>query len=182
MKVHLAIGLAATGLALPSTALAQDDQSRRSGVARAVVAEPLQVTATQPLSFGILSVANGQSGEVVVDSAGLEPRLSSSINPVCADVGACRIRPAEFAVSGENNRVFGVDLPQPVALSGSSTGASLQVRDFTVGRAMDAENAAVGRFDEAGTANFSVGATLDIPADTRPDAYRGEFTVSVFYY
>ena len=175
--------LVAAALSVP--AHAQDQQpatSSQSGRATASVVHPLRASATEGLSFGAFVIAPGQSGQITVSDAEGETVYSGSLRPVCQGRNACVPHPAAFAVTGQSDRTYGINLPLQLTITGEFTGSQMRIEALSATSQNDRSQPMSGRLGRNGQDRFSVGGNLRIPENTRPDRYGGEFTVTVFYY
>lgn len=179
MKFARPLLLTIGAAALPSAAAA--DTSTAAGQASATVVEPLRTVPLDDLSFGTLTVGVATGGEVQVSAAGSSASYSGTAAPSCGLAMQCSPHAARFAVSGEANRSYRVQLPVLVQARGARTGQLLDVSRLVV----RSQNRAVahprGLLDSEGGDEFTIGGRLTVPAATRPDTFRAEIAVSVSY-
>ena len=175
-----ALALAALGTA--STAAGQDAGSSARGIASATVREPLRVDALELLDFGWVTVPENASGSVTVS-----PHPGGSLTFEGAAIGGCEQagcipHPAAFAVRGEPDRQYRIDVPGGLTASGMRAGSvPLAIDRLAVRSASLPEAGSHGRLDERGQDRFSVGGTLHIPAGARGDRYVARLPVMVNY-
>ncbi len=179
-KAALPVCLAIVSIALPAGVAANPDSGTTNGRAGASIVQPLRAVPLEVLSFGALSVGVSGDGEVSV-SATSSATYSGSAAPACGAASDCAPHAARFAVSGQGNRAYRVQLPSRVSARGARTGQLLDVSRLSV--RSDNRQAADGRglLDTDGHDEFSVGGVLSVPAATRPDTFRAELAVSVSY-
>ena len=180
MKLATFPGLIACVLAvIPISVQAEPGDGK--GQATATVIEPLSARPLQDLSFGTLTVGQGAGGEVRVASTASQVEYSGTASPACGASGACAPHPARFAVSGEAERAYRVQLPASVQARGSETGQELEVSALEMQSRNQPAEGWRGTLDSAGEDEFAIGGVLNVPAATRPDTFRAELAVSVFY-
>ena len=152
-----------------------------AGQGTAAIIEPLSARPLQDLSFGTLSVGKNAGGEVRVASTASQVDYSGTVSPACGSAGACSPHPARFAVAGQPDRSYRVQLPSIVHARGSITGQELEVSALEMrSRNQPAENWR-GTLDTSGKDEFAIGGVLTVPAATSPDTFRAELAISVFY-
>lgn len=178
-KPALSCTLAVLLVALPANAAAEPSEA--AGRASATVVAPLQATSLDDLSFGALTVGPSSGGEVSVAANGSAAAYSGAVAPACGSAGECRPHVARFAVSGEADRTYRVQLPTQVVASGARTGQILDVSRLSVRSLNRPAMAGRGLLDNSGKDEFWIGGVLAVPPATRPDSFRAELVVSVFY-
>jgi hypothetical protein len=154
------------------------------GVAAATVVSPLRVIAVAPMDFGQITHVDGVTGTVTVSPGASGAQFAGGASAACAGSACTDAHAARFAVSGEPQRNYTIQLPATIvatgtALSGAGVGVpALTVNGLTV---RSANSASAPRLDAAGTDKFEVGGTIALPADLPPAHYRASFTVIVSY-
>lgn len=153
-----------------------------AGTASATVVRPLQVIALADMDFGTITHAWGQAGSVTVAADGAGASFDGGVSAVCAGAG-CDAHPARFAVSGEPDRSYAIQIPGTIVAKGEATdpGASappLVVESLTL-RRQGGDSAP--RLDARGTDAFAIGGTLALPGNCPPAHYRASFAVIVSY-
>lgn len=166
---------------VPMQALAQQGASA-SGHARAEVLQPLEVVPRADLSFGSISVANGQAGTVRVPADGRALLYSSAVSPTCSGQSKCAAHRASFEVAGDANRSYRIAIPATVTARGLATGAQLIVGGLETWSLNTPGAVTGGRLDENGHDLFFVGGTLQIPVQTRSDLFRAEIPITIAYH
>ena len=164
------IGLLAAVL---STGAVAQDNGTAEGFARAVVVEPLTITALDELRFGVL-VQPLAAGTISVDPDN-QITTSGGVTVEATLSTATRSRgAATFILVGEANRRFIIQGKNKITLSnGSATMSVSQVRANT--------SFGQGRFDSSGQFLLRVGGRLDVAAAQAPGLYTGTFTIRVVY-
>lgn len=165
--------------ALPGMVRAQD--ATASGSASASVIRPLAATALEDLSFGAITLGSSSAGGTVsVPPDGGAAAYGGSVRQLCSGGGPCQPHPARFAVSGEAERTYRVDLPARIEAVGERSGTSLPVTGLRL-HSTNRGSVTGGQLDSAGEDGFAVGGTLQVPAGTPADVYRAQFPVTVSY-
>ncbi len=140
-----------------------------TGAASATVVAPLVVEPRAPLDFGIVATG-ARGGRVTVGSDGAV-RREGDARPAC-EPDCPPPQPARFRVRGEPGRRYTVSLPARLTIAGPG-GATLEVTRFEAAGAM--------RLDSSGEDGFTVGGTLEIPADAPPARHTVTVPVTVDY-
>jgi len=166
----------------PAQAQEQRETNTLSGRASASVVQPLRVAAVEDLSFGTVMLQRGQGGEIIISETGSETTYTGALHPICRSGSSCAAHRARFAVSGQNNRDYGIGLPLRLPVTGHTTGTHLSIDRLSAASAASPSLGVAGRTDDAGHDSFSVGGSLQVPAGSKADQYRGDLTVTVFYY
>ncbi|MWV26590.1 DUF4402 domain-containing protein [Aurantiacibacter rhizosphaerae] len=178
--------LAATSAAIACLALivpaaAQANLAEAQGRASATIIKPLSARPLQDLSFGTLTVGKSAGGEVRVSSSASQADYSGTVTPACGSLGGCQPHPALFAVTGEADRSYRVQLPGTIQARGSDSGQELAVSELEMRSQNQASQGWRGTLDAQGRDEFAIGGVLHVPAATRPDTFRAELAISVFY-
>lgn len=157
-----ALAAAATIAATP--AVAQVVPSNGPAQARATIVKPLTLSRVEHLDFG--SIVVWGDGTVSMDQAGSLSCTAATL--VCAATGT----PAEFQVTGSNNRVVQVNAADTTITNGTDT------LNFTIDApaTVTLPNSGVGN----GT-NFTVGGSIDVFETTSAGLYTGDMDVTVQY-
>ncbi|HXO20042.1 MAG TPA: DUF4402 domain-containing protein [Thermoanaerobaculia bacterium] len=135
---------------------------------RAAAVIAIDLTTNSNLGFGQI-VATATAGTVTVSPLG--GRTASGGVLLGNGFGASV---ASFAVSGQPNAGYSVTLPSSCVLSG---GGSSMTADTFLSNPASAQNL-VG---PAGTASFTLGATLHVGGGQRSASYSGTYAVNVAY-
>ena len=157
-----ALAAAATIVATP--AVAQVAPSNGPAQARATIVKPLTLTRVAHLDFG--SIVVWGDGTVAMDQAGAISCTAATL--VCAATGT----PAEFTVTGTNNRVVQINASNSTITNGTDT------LNFTVNAppTVTLPNSGVGN-----GINFKVGGSIGVFEATSPGLYSGNMNVTVQY-
>jgi len=158
-----------------------------AGVASATVVSPLRVTAVAPMDFGDITHADGSSGTVTVSPGASGAQFSGGASAACTGSVCANAHAARFAVSGEPQRNYTIQLPATIVATGTGqsgagqSGAGLPALTVTGLTVRSASSATAPRLDAGGVDRFEVGGTITLPADLPPARYRASFTVIVSY-
>jgi hypothetical protein len=157
-----ALAAAATIVATP--AVAQVAPGNGPAQARATIVKPLTLTRVAHLDFG--SIVVWGDGTVSMNQAGTLTCTAATL--VCAASGT----PAEFTVTGSNNRVVQINASNSTITNGTDT------LNFTVSApaTVTLPNSGVGN-----GINFKVGGSIGVFEATSPGLYAGDMTVTVQY-
>jgi hypothetical protein len=167
MKRIILAGVALFALAAVSPALADNNSNTvngasATGTAAVTIYTPVTVTQTQGLDFG--TIASGANGTVAIDAGSGARNVAGGVGAVAANVG----KQGTFAVSGQSNAAINVVVGG--AITGFSGGITGATKTSPLPTALN-----------NGSAAFSVGGTLTVPANTQAGAYAGTYTVAVNY-
>ncbi len=166
-------------MALPGPV--QAEPAIAEGRVSATIVEPLRAVPLEDLTFGTLSVGREAGGEVRVSAATSQAAYSGTAAPACAAATQCAPHAARFAVSGEADRAYRVEMPTDVFARGELTGQVLKVSALEIrSRNQPAANWR-GTLDPSGKDEFAIGGTLTIPAATKADSFRADLAIAVFY-
>lgn len=161
--VRLAALAAATLAATP--ALAQVSPSNSPATATVRITKPLTLTRVAHLDMGTVVVWG--NGTVAMDQAGAITCTAATL--VCAATGT----PAEFTVTGSNNRVVQVNVPASVTLvSGTDNLTLVPNAPATV----TLPNSGIGN-----GLNFKIGGSVALLDSTPGGTYVGTLSVTVQY-
>jgi hypothetical protein len=157
-----ALAVAATTVAAP--AAAQVAPGNGPAQARATIVKPLTLTRVAHLDFG--SIVVWGDGTVTMDQAGAISCTAATL--VCAASGT----PAEFTVTGTNNRVIQINALDSTITNGTDT------LNFTIDApaTVTLPNSGVGN-----GVNFTVGGSVAVFEATSPGLYAGDMDVTVQY-
>jgi hypothetical protein len=157
--------------------------STAMGLATATVVRPLSVVATADMDFGTITHLPGTGGTVTVSPGASGATFSGGAGAGCAGSDCGVAHAARFAVSGEPQRDYTVQLPASVIATGSGSDPGTALPPLTVGNLTlrTASGGAVPRLDATGADRFEVGGTITLPADLPPAHYRASFAVMVTY-
>jgi hypothetical protein len=157
-----ALAAAVTVVATP--AVAQVAPGNGPAQARATIVKPLTLTRVAHLDFG--SIVVWGDGTVAMDQAGALSCTAATL--VCAASGT----PAEFTVTGTNNRVVQINASNSTITNGTDT------LNFTVNApaTVTLPNSGVGN-----GINFTVGGSIGVFEATSPGLYTGNMNVTVQY-
>ena len=156
--------LAAAITAVATPAFAQVVPGNGPAQARATIVKPLTLTRVAHLDFG--SIVVWGDGTVSMNQAGTLTCTAATL--VCAASGT----PAEFTVTGTNNRIVQVNASNSTISNGTDT------LNFTVNApaTVTLPNSGVGN-----GINFKVGGSIGVLEATTPGLYAGNMNVTVQY-
>jgi hypothetical protein len=156
--------LAAAITAVATPAFAQVVPGNGPAQARATIVKPLTLTRVAHLDFG--SIVVWGDGTVSMNQAGTLTCTAATL--VCAASGT----PAEFTVTGTNNRVVQINASNSTISNGTDT------LNFTVNApaTVTLPNSGVGN-----GINFKVGGSIGVFETSTPGLYAGDMTVTVQY-
>lgn len=156
--------LTAAATIVASPAAAQVAPTNGPAEARATIVKPLTLTRVAHLDFG--SIVVWGDGTVSMSQAGALSCTAATL--VCAAGGT----PAEFQVTGSNNRVVQINASNSTITNGTDT------LNFTVNApaTVTLPNSGVGN-----GINFTVGGSIDVFETTSPGLYSGNMNVTVQY-
>jgi len=161
--VRLAALAAATFAATP--ALAQVVPSNGPATATVRITKPLTLTRVAHLDMGTVVVWG--NGTVAMDQAGAISCTAATL--VCAATGT----PAEFTVTGSNNRVVQINVPATVTLASGTDNLTL-VPDAP--GTVTLPNSGIGN-----GLNFTIGGSVALLDSTPGGTYVGTMNVTVQY-
>lgn len=182
MAVRPALIFAAMALAgTASPVLARS--STAAGVATATVIRPLTVAATADMDFGTITHLPGTGGSVTVTPGAAGATFAGGAGAGCAGADCAAAHAAHFAVNGEPQRNYSIQLPASVTATGTASipgtvAPSLVVGNLTIRSTNGGSNP---RIDATGAGSFEVGGTITLPADLPAARYRASFAVMVTY-
>ena len=156
--------LAAATAAVATPAFAQVVPGNGPAQARATIVKPLTLTRVAHLDFG--SIVVWGDGTVSMNQAGTLTCTAATL--VCAASGT----PAEFTVTGTNNRIVQVNASNSTISNGTDT------LNFTVNApaTVTLPNSGVGN-----GINFKVGGSIGVFETSTPGLYSGDMNVTVQY-
>jgi len=156
--------LAAATAAVATPAFAQVVPGNGPAQARATIVKPLTLTRVAHLDFG--SIVVWGDGTVSMNQAGTLTCTAATL--VCAASGT----PAEFTVTGTNNRIVQVNASNSTISNGTDT------LNFTVNApaTVTLPNSGVGN-----GINFKVGGSIGVFETSSPGLYSGDMNVTVQY-
>jgi hypothetical protein len=156
--------LAAATTAVATPAFAQVLPGNGPAQARATIVKPLTLTRVAHLDFG--SIVVWGDGTVSMNQAGTLTCTAATL--VCAASGT----PAEFTVTGTNNRIVQVNASNSTISNGTDT------LNFTVNApaTVTLPNSGVGN-----GINFKVGGSIGVFETSTPGLYSGDMNVTVQY-
>lgn len=168
------LAVASSACARPSTA---------TGLATATVIRPLSVSATADMDFGTITHAPGSSGTVTVTPGAAGATFADGAGAGCAGADCAAAHAARFAVSGEPNRNYTIQLPASITAAGTANDPGTTAPPLIVGSLTmrSTSGGTVPRLDASGADGFDVGGTITLPADLPPARYRASFAVMVNY-
>lgn len=147
-----------------------------AGVALATVMVPtswalldIAIGNTRALSFGSFVAGNG--GSVTVSTNG-NRNAGGSVVLIPSSEGIA----AQFAVSGDPDTTYTIQLPGNDFVSLTGPGMDMFVNDFT-----STPSGAGGQLGTGGSQVLSVGGTLNVGSNQTPGSYSGSFSVTVNY-
>ena len=157
--------------------------STAPGIAMATVIRPLRVIATADMDFGTITHLPGISGTVTVTPRVAGAAFSGGAGAGCAGADCAAAHAARFAVSGEPQRDYVIQLPASVTATGTAsnpgnTAPPLTVSGLTIRTISGGQTP---QLDASGADDFEVGGTIALPADLPPARYRATFAVMVNY-
>lgn len=180
LAIAAGFGLLAYGSAAAASTAAS---STAAGLAAATVIRPLSVVATADMDFGTITHLPGTSGTVTVTAGAAGATFSGGAGPGCAGADCAAAHAARFAVSGEPQRNYTIQLPASVIATGSAADPGTSVPPLVVGglTIRTAGGSSAPQLDAGGADHFEVGGTITLPADLPPARYRASFAVMVTY-
>lgn len=141
------------------------------------IVTPLTVSKLAALDFGTLH-AGARDGDVVISPSG-SIATHGGVG-IAADVAP---HPARFAINGDPNRDYRINLPVQAIASGMRDAADVLVADEFSARSMNVGGVtAMGRLDTHGADEITVGARVVVPASARADHYTVDVPITVDYY
>jgi Domain of unknown function (DUF4402) len=158
----------------------------------AEVIQPLQIEAIAPLSFGGLR-GGIDAGSITIapDGARTMSGGAMSIEDALAQDGPQAMAgpppsAARYGVTGEAGRSYGITTPTRVSVTGRPLNAddiamTLVAHDFTIITASMPNAGPFGQLDVNGYDQFSLGATIDVPANAAAAYYVVTVPVMVEY-
>ena len=161
-----------------------------SATASARVIAPIRLQKLTPLNFGSLVRPASGTGTATMSPTAVAPTLPTTTGGVYAllqgsnsDFHFYGPGPATFQASGENGFAVTVTLPDAVLMIIRSGGTeTLNVDHFTTSLAGNGGTLTLAHpGDTRGVLNFTVGATVSVPAGSLSGWYDGDFNVSVNY-
>lgn len=168
---RLLIGMAAA-TAGASSAFAQAT-SNQSTTGAATVFQPIALSKSSDLNFGVIVRPSAGTGTVTVSTAGARTLSGNGALLTGAIDGTPTA--ATFYASGEGGQAFSITAPATVAIS---SGANA----LTVALAQSASSGTLsGTLGTTGSAAFSIGGSLTVTSGTASGAYAGTFTTTVSY-
>jgi hypothetical protein len=149
----------------------------------ATVIRPLSVTAVADMDFGTITHLPGISGTVTVNPGAAGASFAGGASPVCGGSTCGTAHAARFAVTGEPQRSYAIQLPGTVTATGSATDPGAIAPPLTISglTVRTTGGVTVPRLDASGADGFEVGGTITLPADLPPARYRASFAVVVSY-
>ena len=136
--------------------------------ASANVLEPLGITQAAAMDFGDVAADPTVATTVVLTTGG------ATSSPDGASVSGTPAA-GSFDVTGATNAAYDITLPLDNTVVLTGLGANMPVDSFT------SSLGASGNLGATGTQNFTVGATLTVPANQTADNYTGTYDVTVNY-
>lgn len=141
-----------------------------AGSSTAKVVGPLSITPVNAMRFGQL-VRPTALGTVIITPAGVVTTTGGMIGNT--SVGAGR-GPASFAIHGDANRAFVVNLPNRITVRNGT--ANMRINALTSNT-----TAGVASLSAAGGFTLNVGGTIRVAANQRLGAYSATYNVTVTY-
>jgi hypothetical protein len=161
---------AAAATAAGSQAFAQASASQTT-TGSVTIFQPITLSKTKDLAFGIVVRPASGAGTVTVSTAGA--RSLSGNGALLNDVTPSA---ATFTVNGEGGQAFSINVPASFTMTGPSSST------LTVGlTASSATGALSGALGGNGSATFTVGGSITVASTTTNGAYTGTFTTTVSY-
>jgi len=171
-------------IASSAPAFAAGSSAEEQGRAQAEIVRPLVVTREQDLAFG--AVFAGNVPGLVTVTASARVVYQGGVEAACVQ-GLCSApHPASFLVRGEPGRSYRVEVPDSVQATGvlaggSGPAAALTVAGLMVDTISTPGTGGSGSLDDSGQDRFTVGGTLQIPAQQPAANYRASVPVIVTY-
>lgn len=170
---------------LPVSGFCQGISDADTGSAQALIAVPFLVTVTAPLEFGQIRPGD-VDGSVVID-----PQFNTreGFDGVQAVASAPWSR-AEFAITGQPNAPYSVDMVASTAIHDQGTDPEIGVKSLFVDPltgfsvtlnppAAQISPNVTGKINGLGSDTLYVGGTLQVPTTARNGKYEGEVMVTV---
>jgi hypothetical protein len=138
-------------------------------MATAIAASSIVVSVTQPLGFG--KFAAGSGGSVSISPAGART-FTGGVVLISSSSGS----PAEFSLNGTPDLVYSISLPaNGVIVLSKAGGGSMTLTQFT------STPAGTGQLNGLGRQTITIGATLNVGAQSASGSYTGSFDLVVDY-
>ena len=166
---RILLGVAAA-TAAGSQAFAQATSSQTT-TGSVTIFQPITLSKTKDLAFGVIVRPASGSGTVTVSTAGA--RTISGSGALLNDVTPSA---ATFTANGEGGQAFSINVPSSFTMTGPSS-STLNVA-VTASAATATMSGALGA---AGSATFTVGGSITVASTTVNGAYSGTFTTTVTY-
>ena len=163
------------------TAGSAEPRDTAVGSAQAEVVEPIRAVPLADLSFGSVAVRQGGEGSVRIAPDGSQAQYTNSARLNCDGSAACAPHRAMFEVRGGAGRAYRVTMPTYVTAYGAQTNFGLNVTDLVMQSRNSPGTGEGGLLNERGRDTFYVGGTLQVPVGTRPDHFRADLPILVFY-
>jgi hypothetical protein len=164
-------------LAFSSDAFAQLGDNQQTATVSATIITPITLTKTTDMNFGNLSVLSNTGGYI-----DMNPSSVRTPNGGVSTAGAAgTVTAAAFTVNGANNYTYVVTMPAGVTTISNGTD-NLTVDNFVCSLGVGASP--TGTLNASGTQNFTVGARLNVPANSSAGTYNqgsNTFQITVNY-
>lgn len=161
----------AAALAAAGSACAQAS-ANVSTTGTATIFQPIAITKTADLAFGIIVRPLAGSGAVTINAA----TGARTVDPGVGQLGSGNHQ-ATYTVTGEGGQAFNIGIPTGFTMTRTGGSETLTV-NLASSVASGTLSSALG---SQGTQSFGVGGSLTVANTTASGAYSGTFTVTVNY-
>ena len=166
----LAGSFAAVSASMGGVALAAAGSASGSISAGVTIVTPIAVQQVTALNFGSIALNSTAAGTMTLSTTNVRTP-PGSIDAVTS--GGQTPAAAQFSVSAQSGYTYAVTLPSSATLSSGTN--TVTVNAFTTGSSLSSLTA-------TGSAQtYTVGATLNVPANAAAGTYTGTFTVTAAY-
>lgn len=161
----------------PATVAHAQSSASVSTSGSATIFQPLAISKTGDLQFGVIVRPLSGTGTVTQPAAG-GPRTFTGPLTLLSTAGFPTAQPATFQVQGEGGQSFSIGIPSSFVMNRTLGGGTL-----TVNLASSVATATLdGALGATGAQTFGVGGTImGISDTTASGAYTGTFNVTVTY-
>lgn len=168
-----------------TTIMAQTSAEVAATPAGAVLIVPMGLVQDAPLHFGSITMTATLAASTVTLPSNSITRVFTG-TAAAAGVGSDPAMNAAYSVTGTHDETYALTLPgdTDITLTETGTGAvglSMTVTAFTARFNTAGVDATTSTLSATGTDNFTLGATLNIPALQTGGVYAGTFPVIVDY-
>ena len=157
------------------TVVAQNAGASANATASVTIINPIAISQTSDLNFGVLSVQTSVDGKCILATDGVRTALGGVNLPS----SGATAKNASFAVTGEANTTYAIILPSTVILNNGTHRMEINAMSARFnGKTTDAVTSTL---NASGSDSFNVGGTLSVFAAQNVGTYEGTFPVTVAY-